>query len=51
MALKLKAIRALGLNFPKGPDSFIKEQDTNEKLKQTLETGLSDMVKFTQWKK
>lgn len=51
MALKLKAMRALRLNLPKSPDSFIKEQDTNEKLKQTLETGLPDMVKFTQWKK
>ncbi|KAL3882496.1 hypothetical protein ACJMK2_028833, partial [Sinanodonta woodiana] len=50
MALKLKAIRSLGLNLPKCPDAFIKEQDTNEKLKETLETGLPDMVKYTQWK-
>jgi hypothetical protein len=47
MALKLKAMRSLGLNLPKSPDAFIKEQDTNEKLKETLETGLPDMVKYT----
>ncbi|KAL3862241.1 hypothetical protein ACJMK2_008225, partial [Sinanodonta woodiana] len=40
---------SLGLNLPKSPDAFIKEQDTNEKLKETLETGLPDMVKYTQW--
>ncbi|KAK3610439.1 hypothetical protein CHS0354_016616 [Potamilus streckersoni] len=51
MALKLKAMRSLGLNLPKSPDAFIKEQDTNEKVKETLETGLPDMVKYTQWKK
>ncbi|KAL3842294.1 hypothetical protein ACJMK2_020324 [Sinanodonta woodiana] len=51
MALKLKAMRSLGLNLPKSLDAFIKEQDTNEKLKELLETGLPDMVKYTQWKK
>ncbi|KAL3868111.1 hypothetical protein ACJMK2_040947 [Sinanodonta woodiana] len=51
MSLKLKAMRSLGLNLPKSPDAFIKEQETNEKLKETLETGLPDMVKYTQRKK
>ncbi|KAL3854798.1 hypothetical protein ACJMK2_014047 [Sinanodonta woodiana] len=51
IALKLKAMRSLGLNLPKSPDTFIKEQDTNEKLNETLETGLPDMVQYTQWKK
>ncbi|CAC5387896.1 unnamed protein product [Mytilus coruscus] len=51
MALKLKAMRSLGLNFSKSPDSFIKDQDTNEKLRNTLETKLPEEVKFTQWKK
>ncbi|KAL3885488.1 hypothetical protein ACJMK2_025541 [Sinanodonta woodiana] len=51
MALKLKAMRSLGLNLPKNPDAFIKEHDTNEKLKKTLETGLPGMVKYTQRKK
>ncbi|KAL3871136.1 hypothetical protein ACJMK2_039153 [Sinanodonta woodiana] len=51
MALKPKAMRSLGLNLPKSPDAFIKEQDTNEKLKETLETGLPNMVKYTQCKK
>ncbi|KAL3862593.1 hypothetical protein ACJMK2_008550 [Sinanodonta woodiana] len=51
MALKLKAMRSLGLNLPKSPDAFIKKQDTNENLKETLETSLPDMGKYTQWKK
>ncbi|KAK3601948.1 hypothetical protein CHS0354_022506 [Potamilus streckersoni] len=50
IALKHKAMMLLGLNLPKSPDAFITEQDTNEKLKERLGTGLLDMVKYTQWK-
>jgi hypothetical protein len=51
IALKLKAMRALGLNVSKSPDTFIKEHDTNQKLKETIEPKLPDNVKFTSWKK
>ncbi|KAL3861744.1 hypothetical protein ACJMK2_007767 [Sinanodonta woodiana] len=47
MALKLKAMRSLGLNLPKSPDAFIKEQDMNEKLNESLETSLPDMEKVS----
>jgi hypothetical protein len=51
IALKLKAMRALGLNVSKRPDTFIKEHDTNEKLREAIEPKLPDNVKFTSWKK
>ena len=44
-------MRALGLNVSKSPDTFIKEHDTNQKLKETIEPKLPDNVKFTSWKK
>ncbi|KAL3862597.1 hypothetical protein ACJMK2_008554 [Sinanodonta woodiana] len=47
MALKLKAMRSLGLNLPKSPDAFIKKQDTNENLKETLETEVDEAVAKT----
>jgi hypothetical protein len=42
IALKLKAMRALGLNVSKRPDTFIKEHDTNEKLREAIEPKLPD---------
>jgi DNA-binding transcriptional regulator GbsR (MarR family) len=44
-------MRALGLNVSKSPDTFIKEHDTNENLREAIEPKLPDNVKFTSWKK
>ena len=51
IALKIKAMRSIGMQCSKSPDVFVREQDTDEKLQKTLQDSIPDEMKYTHWKK
>ena len=51
VALKIKALRSVGMQCSKNPDIFIREQETNEKLKESLDNVVPDQMTYTHWKK